>query len=500
MRNGLCFGFFLYLQAISFAANYFVSISGSDSNNGLQFDKAFKTIQAATNKVKAGDTVFVFDGLYKGFDHFYKGSGMEGNEIVYIAMGNQVVVNQSCGRGYDGINVEGSDYIQLIGFKVKSISDPAGSGEDGIRVVLANHITVRNCEVDSCYRGIFTGYTDNFLAEHNVCKNSYGEHGIYVSNNSDQVVIRYNRCYGNARAAGIQLNPDLSSGAPGLSYNVFIHHNICYNNRIGLNLQGIYHSWVYNNLLFNNGVGGGGNGITLFHGDAATGCNDVKVFNNTVIVPSTSQWAILAIESDSLFVWNNILISLSPKGCLDVESSCTNYFGDYNLLTDRMTIDQGSSYISFKTWQSQGHDAHSLLVTDIASLFTNMAANDFQLSENSLAVDKGTSDVSAVVRDDLNQKTRPQGTAYDIGCYEKVVRVDNNDPLQSIGWTESSTTIQFTGLSPEHEVWYWDILGNYLFKGSVFNKNTNTSGIVIFIIFDKRTGRILQTGKFLNGN
>jgi len=500
MRNGLCFGFFLCLPAISFAANYFVSVSGSDTNNGLQFDKAFKTIQAATNKVKAGDTVFVFDGLYKGFDHFYKNSGMEGNEIVYIAMGNQVVVNQSCGRGYDGINIEGSDYIQLIGFKVKSISDPAGSGEDGIRVVLANHITVRNCEVDSCYRGIFTGYTDNFLAEHNVCKNSYGEHGIYVSNNSDQVVIRYNRCYGNARAAGIQLNPDLSSGAPGLSYNVFIHHNICYNNRIGLNLQGIYHSWVFNNLLYNNGVGGGGNGITLFHGDAATGCNDVKVFNNTVIVPSTSQWAILAIESDSLFVWNNILVSLSPKGCLDVESSCTNYFGDYNLLTDRMTIDQGTSYISFKAWQSQGHDAHSLLVTDIASLFTNMAANDFQLSENSLALDKGTSDVSAVVRDDLNQITRPQGTTYDIGCYEKVLRVGNNDPLQPIGWTESSSTIQFYGLSPDHEVWYWDVLGNNLSKGSVFNKSASVSGMVIFIIVDKRNGRILQTGKFFNGN
>lgn len=500
MRNGLCFYLFLCVHAISFATNYFVSVSGSDTNNGLQFDKAFKTIQAATNKVKAGDTVFVFDGLYKGFDHFYKGSGMEGNEIVYIAMGNQVVVNQSCGRGYDGINIEGSDHIQLIGFKVKSISDPAGSGEDGIRVVLANHITVRNCEVDSCYRGIFTGYTDNFLAEHNVCKNSYGEHGIYVSNNSDQVVIRYNRCYGNSRAAGIQLNPDLSSGTPGLSYNVFIHHNICYNNRIGLNLQGIYHSWVYNNLLYNNGVGGGGNGITLFHGDAATGCNDVKVFNNTVIVPSTSQWAILAIESDSLFIWNNILVSLSPKGCLDVESSCTNYFGDYNLLTDRMTINQGSSYISFKTWQSLGHDAHSLLVSDIAMLFKNMAANDFELSENSLAVDRGTSDVSAVVRDDLNQKTRPQGIAYDIGCYEKELRVGNIDPLQPIGWTESSSTIQFYGLSPDHEVWYWDVLGNNLSKGSVFNKSASASGMVIFIIVDKRNGRLLQTGKFFNGN
>ncbi|HEX5626273.1 MAG TPA: right-handed parallel beta-helix repeat-containing protein, partial [Saprospiraceae bacterium] len=267
------------------ASNYHVKMDGSDSNNGLSFNTAFKTIQTATNKVVAGDTVFVYDGFYKGFDHFYKNSGTAGKEIVYLAAGANVVINQSCGRGFDGLNIEGSDYIQVIGFKVTRIADANGSGEDGIRAVLANHITIKHCEVDSCYRGIFTGYTDDFLAEYNICKRSYGEHGIYVSNNSDRVVIRYNVCFGNSRAAGIQLNPDLSSGAPGLSYQVSIYNNICYNNRIGLNLQGLYDSDVYNNLIYNNGLAGGGNGITLFHGDAATGCNNVRVYNNTVFVP-----------------------------------------------------------------------------------------------------------------------------------------------------------------------------------------------------------------------
>ncbi|MGB5025217.1 MAG: hypothetical protein WBO44_07705, partial [Saprospiraceae bacterium] len=131
------------------AINYHVKPDGNDANSGLSFALAFKTIQTATNKVKAGDSILVYNGFYKGFDHFYKASGSSGKEIVYFAMGDAVVINQSCGRGFDGLNVEGSDYIEVNGFKVAAIADANGSGEDGIRAVLANHITVRNCIVDS---------------------------------------------------------------------------------------------------------------------------------------------------------------------------------------------------------------------------------------------------------------------------------------------------------------------------------------------------------------
>ena len=55
---------------IATAVNYHIQPNGSDSNDGLSFSKAFKTIQIATNKAKAGDSIFVYDGFYKGFDHF----------------------------------------------------------------------------------------------------------------------------------------------------------------------------------------------------------------------------------------------------------------------------------------------------------------------------------------------------------------------------------------------------------------------------------------------
>lgn len=487
----------LCTNSIAFSLNYHVRFNGSDSNDGLSFATAFKTIQTATNKVKAGDSILVYDGFYKGFDHFYKNSGEPGKEIVYFAKGSNVIINQSCGRGYDGLNIEGSHYIQVVGFKVHKISDPAGSGEDGIRAVLANHITIRNCEVDSCYRGIFTGYTDDFLAEYNWCKRSYGEHGIYVSNNSDRVVIRYNQCNGNTKAAGIQLNPDLSSGAPGISVDVKIYNNICYNNRIGLNLQGIYHSQVYNNLIYNNGSGGGGNGITLFHGDAATGCNDVVVYNNTVIVPSASQWCILAIESDSLFVKNNILLSLSAKGSLDIESSCTNYFGDYNLLTDKMTVNQGSSYINFAMWKAMGHDRNSILVSDISGVFENFSNNDFELSANSPAINAGTDEVSDLVKDDLLLNPRPLGGKYDIGCFEELIftNVSSAEQTNKYKLLDSGPVFTFENATNEHQIYLIDMNGKTWKNGPVIEKKYFAKGLYIYLLLDKKSEAYLGSGK-----
>ncbi len=489
---------FIVLHLPAYSLNYHIQPNGNDSNNGLSFNTAFKTIQAATNRVKAGDSVLVYDGVYKGFDHFYKGSGTPGREIVYYAMGSNVIINQSCGRGFDGLNIEGSDYIEVNGFKVKAIWDPVGNGEDGIRAVLANHIIIRHCEVDSCYRGIFTGYTDDFLAEHNICKRSYGEHGIYVSNNSDRVIIRYNLCFGNSKAAGIQLNPDLSSGAPGISVDVKIYNNICYNNRIGLNLQGIYYSEVYNNLIYNNGSGGGGNGMTFFHGDAATGCNDVKVYNNTVIVPSTSQWCILAIDSDSLIVKNNILLSFSNKGSLDIESSCTNYQGDYNLLNDKMTINQGNSYINFLGWQSLGQDAHSVLIRDNASVFENLAMNNYRLAINSPAIDAGTAEVASLIGIDLDSITRPQNGKYDIGCYERksATGLENQYQHDKYKFLDFGSSFSFDNLNEDHVVEIYFLNGNLKDHGQIFIKSHFTPGIYIYQLIDKKSKRRLATGKF----
>ena len=175
------------------ATNYYVSNSGLNSNSGVSLVDAFLTIQHAADTVVAGDTVFVENGVYAGFDLRNK-SGTSGSPIVFKALGSSVLINLSGPIRDDGINIENADYIIIDGF----ISNDMPGNGNGIRVVVSDNCIVRNCACDNnAERGIFTGFTDDILIEYNICSHSIDEHGIYVSNSSDRPIIRFNECFGN---------------------------------------------------------------------------------------------------------------------------------------------------------------------------------------------------------------------------------------------------------------------------------------------------------------
>lgn len=409
-----CLSLFIIYSAS--AANYHVSMNGNDSNNGLSLSAALRTIQAATDRVRAGDSVLVYNGNYTGFDHRDKQNGQAGKPIVYFAKGDQVVISTGYYRN-NGINIENNDYIHIIGFKVRKMI------REGIRAVLADHIAIRNNDCDSCFRGIFTGYTDDIIVEHNICTRSHGEHGIYISNNSDRAVVRYNSCSFN-KASGIQFNPDLSSGAPGYSEDAVITHNIVFENKrgAGLNLQGLSRALVANNLIYNNHEA---SGITLFHGDASKGCSDVMVYHNTIVVPADGRWGIHILDdAERISVLNNVIINRHAwKGAIALQKNSyiqKNISSDYNYVSDKFCeIDDGCSK-SLSFWQSLGYDQHSIKAAEnLNSVFINFNSNDFRPAENSALLDAGSAGVSVQIRDDLNGLPRPQGKGYDIGCYEK---------------------------------------------------------------------------------
>jgi parallel beta-helix repeat protein len=323
----------------------------------------------------------------------------------------------------DGINIENADWIEIHGFNVKVPNNTSiAGGEEGIRAVLADHITIKNNFCDSCFRGIFTGYSDYITIENNTCIRSYGEHGIYVSNNSDYITLRFNSCSYN-KATGMQINPDQSSGTPGYSKHILVSNNVVFENKggAGFNFQGIDSALIMNNLIYNNH---NASGITLFHGDASKGCSNVKLYNNTIVVPGDGRWGVHIIDDASnIDIKNNIIINLhSWKGSIALEKrsySQTNIKSDYNVVSDKFcAIDDGCS-LSLATWQGLGHDLNSILVPgDLTSLFVNPTANDYHIINGSVAVDAGTSTVSADVTKDLDLISRPVNNSYDIGCYE----------------------------------------------------------------------------------
>jgi hypothetical protein len=394
-------------------STYYVSNSGSNSNNGSSINSAFETLQHAADIVSAGDSVFVVSGNYSGFD--IRTGGNSTQPIVFKALSNDVIIDTRNPVTTDGINIENADYVEVHGFNV--INQPRA----GIRIVVSDFIKIKHNICSENYKwGIFTGFTDDILIEGNSCSYSEDEHGIYVSNSSDRPTIINNHSFNN-NGCGIHMNGDLSMGDDGIISNAIVAGNIIHDNGVGggsaINMDCVQDSKIYNNLLYNNHA----TGIAMYQIDGAEGSKNNKIFNNTIIHPSDGRWAILVVNaSTGNTIYNNILInkhSFRGSICLDEESK-PGFVSDYNLVVNRLSDDDGNSNMSLTSWQAMGYDTHSQIVQDENIIFVNPANSDYHLLQTSQPTNIGTSLVSSVVNVDLDGITRPQGSGYDIGAYE----------------------------------------------------------------------------------
>lgn len=424
----MCLFIFFCLSAR--AANYFVSPTGEDMNTGLSAAAAFLTIQRGADLVSSGDTVFVANGTYAGFDVRGR-NGAANAPIVFKALGDDVLINTSGPIRDDGINVENADYVVIEGFTVKNMP---GSG-NGIRLVLSDHCVVRHCWCDgNAERGIFTGFTDDILIEYNTCTNSVDEHGIYVSNSSDRPIIRFNECYGNNNI-GIHMNGDLSLGGDGIISDPQIYGNIIHDNNraAGINMDGVENALIYNNLIYNNHFS---QGIALFQQDGAQVSSGARIFNNTIIVPDDGRWGILlkAGANQNTIILNNMIINEHAwRGAIAAEA-IDGLTSDYNLLSDKLSAVGDGEADSFVAWQALGLDQQSQIVAESNDLFSNPTENNYQLLPTAQAVDAGTNSVADIVDVDIVLTPRPQGNDFDIGAYEYANITDVSTVSESDQW------------------------------------------------------------------
>jgi parallel beta-helix repeat protein len=399
-----------------YAATRYVSNSGSNSNSGISWDQAWATLQWAEDHIAAGDTVWVANGTYTGFD--VRTTGTAANPIVFIGAGNNVIINAPTGTT-DGINVENADYVEINGFRV--INMP----RNGIRLVNADNCIVRNNYCESNFeRGIFTGFTDDILIEYNECLTSDDEHGIYVSNSSDRSIIRYNVCHHNNRG-GIQINADGSQGGDGISSNPEIYGNILYENgAVGgaaINLDGVQGAFIYNNLLYENHA----SGIALFQQDGNAPSINATIVHNTIVNDSNARWCVLIVNgATGAKVYNNILLNQHPwRGSIALDADAVNGFdSDYNILVNSLSRNGDGSSVTFATWQGYGYDEHSQLADSQYEIFMSPeSGQDYHLAEGSQAIEAGSADFAFGVESDLEGNSRPQGSQHDIGTYESTL-------------------------------------------------------------------------------
>lgn len=356
-------------------AGYYVSTSGSDSNDGSAAHP-WRTIQHASSMVRAGYTVHVAPGTYNvaGPGAYPSSvtnaittsvSGTASARIRFISdvkWGAKIVTSN---QPYYSWSVDG-DYVDIVGF------DITGNGMTGLRLNGSNQRALNNVVHNLGY----------LLCDGN------GGAGIVSSNYS----AGYNDIIGN-------IVHDI--GNPGGCNSV---HGIYYSN---------YGGHIFNNIIYRVSS----YGIHLWHAASA-----VTIANNTVFANGSSRMGggILIgdgdspgnIVNDNTVVTNNIIYANPAAGLREYCYSGQTCVGASNTYSNNL-IYRNDTDISLLF----RHGVANTVAAD--PQFVNYQADgngDYHLKSTSPAIDRGTK--LGAPANDFDGAPRPAGTNWDIGAYE----------------------------------------------------------------------------------
>ncbi|WP_437482489.1 right-handed parallel beta-helix repeat-containing protein [Sorangium sp. So ce1014] len=189
----------------------------------LPVTRAFATLQDAADAARGGDLIAVLPGAYAGFSLGDKPSAGQGRYIHFKAMGRpgEVVIHRGCAADPNWmIYLKRAHHVVIEGFRLAGSSGPgrqsAGTPKAGIMVDgafgetgrLAHHIAlVGNFSHHHRTWGFHSTDSHTVLLQDNLFAFSAAEHGAYVSDGSDNYVVRRNVFFGNS-ASGFQANLD----------------------------------------------------------------------------------------------------------------------------------------------------------------------------------------------------------------------------------------------------------------------------------------------------
>ena len=344
------------------------------------------TLQEAAKEAKGGDLVAVLPGRYQGFTLGDKADAGDEKFIHFRALGapGEVVIDRATGSDRRWmVLLQGAHHVILQGFDIAGAETPGAEDPKGpyagilingdfVRTSrLAHHIAViGNYSHHHAKWGLHTVDSHTVLLQDNVLAGSALEHGAYVSDGSDDYVIRRNVFFGS-HSSGLQVNVDpLASleklvahpaieyrpleknrdwalgllkvatekfGAnafpDGRGFNYIIESNVVNGNGLGggagINLAGVRESLIQNNLVYGNASSGiaewdnanpfdaqsirpGPQSADEVTADALPifGCFNNVVRNNTVLMAVKSRQALhVGNGSWGTRAFNNVLIN-----------------------------------------------------------------------------------------------------------------------------------------------------------------------------------------------
>jgi Right handed beta helix region len=408
---------------------------GPEATVELAVTLTVHTLAEAAAEAKGGDLVAVLPGHYQGFSLGDKPDAGDGRYIHFKALGapGEVVIDGPCSEDKNWmIYLAGAHHVIVQGFNVAG-SNPAGTTEptgpnagifvsgDFLRTSkLAHHVAIVGNFVHEHKKwGLHSVDSHTVLVQDNLFATSAKEHGAYVSDGSDDYVIRRNVFFGSS-SSGLQVNVDpLASlektskhpalevgemkptrawalavlkaatdrfGAnnfpDGRGFNFIIESNVMNENgRSGgaaLNLAGVRESLIQNNLMYDNQASGIAEWDNANPFDAASvdpgpktpadvtgvdvfplfGCYNNLIRDNTVLGARKGRPA-LAVGNGSwgTRAYNNVLINDEFPSIELVATSIWRFEGAYNVL-DRVNYEESAAALkSLATILPDGPDS-----------------------------------------------------------------------------------------------------------------------------------------------
>lgn len=399
-------------KAAEVGKTYYVSPSGSDSNNGTE-SLPWKTINKCVTALSAGDTCVARGGTYTDVVDVSGKSGSSGAPITLKNYPSEKPI-------IDGINATGQSTMQLKNMKyfVMDGITVANSRAYGIYTENSQYITAKNCEVAYPQDGgLIWKDSSNILVDscdvHHTNDRGNGSHEAVSFADTSDFEIK-NSTVRNSKEEGI----DAKYGAK----NGLIHHNRVFgNNGPNVYVDGASFVKIYNNEIF--GATGDKPNISIAGERPDYVVKDISIYNN-IVYNSAGGISFFIISMPTPFenidIYHNLMYNNTSRGGLRTnEYAMNNVVVKNNIFWRNFpNIDKVGNAIVDNNLFNTGADARqygtNARMVDNAG-FVNESGKNFHLNANSLAINAGT-DTGITL--DYDGTTRPQGVAYDIGPYE----------------------------------------------------------------------------------
>jgi len=459
----------------AFAAVYYLNpAQGNDANPGTS-GSPWKTMRKVKTTVAAGDTVNIVGGTYTqsqvepdaGTPAWTEthSHGTAGHPITIRATPGSKVVFDGQFKVYwqfftprNGASPRTARYVVIQDLEFRNYT----TAVVGSRAT--SHVAVVNCFIHDIYDQT-SGALTSSNADHLIYRNNRifnegdpsrgfngsGDHGIYVSDNSESIVAEGNTI---EKTAGFGIHLWNSHGVPNTTRNVILRKNTIINNAAsgitvaGLTYQNIY---IYNNTIYEEPVP-----YAAIHNSAG---NDTVTFHN-------------GGTFSHIRILNNIGYGYSARASFsqDNHADFTSLILDYNLWTNltnsARTIKWDSTFYTLASYRAAtGQDAHAITGDP---RFVNAAGRDFTLQATSPGINTGTF-LTTTVGPGSGTILRVADAGYFMDGFGLVtgdmIQVGSNSPVQitsinygtnaitvarSISWTNGQgVSLPYSGARPD---------------------------------------------------